>query len=408
MARRLAALPVLACTFVLVGAGPGPAPPPFDLYLAPADARSGRRLIADWETPDRVLLAVMPPDATPAVLDLAHEIVTALPVVLLTPASSAARVAVALVAESGLDPADVRLLSIAHDTPWVRDFGPIQVEDGPGHIVWLDARYAARNGRDVSDGVPQRLGRALGVRVEPLALQLDGGGLVTNGRGLCVVTRASASEAGLVGPDGAPARIRFFVATGCRALLAVPGLPGESTQHADTLLHFTADDAAILAEMAGEAPPGSREALERTLAGLEAAAAALGQRLRVARVPMLSRPLAGRDVEYRSWVNGLRAGSRFFAPHYHDVPLSVQAAALRELRSAMPGVTVAPVPMEEASVRGGAVHCMTLGLHLDLDRHASGRRQSRPPASAGAPVAPPPPPGPKGPRATRGPGPAHR
>ncbi len=95
----------------------------------------------------------------------------------------------------------VKLIPVKLDTPWVRDYGPFQVVDVQGRVSWVDAIYSGARPKD--DRIPRILGQRLGVPVERVNVTLDGGGLISNGSGLCVMTRESLDDSGVSVEDNA-------------------------------------------------------------------------------------------------------------------------------------------------------------------------------------------------------------
>ena len=52
----------------------------------------------------------------------------------------------------------IQVLDLDVDTPWIRDYGPLQLEHDSGEITWLDTRYA--RDRPVDDQMPEWLSAA--------------------------------------------------------------------------------------------------------------------------------------------------------------------------------------------------------------------------------------------------------
>lgn len=235
------------------------------------------------------------------------------------------------------------------DSPWIRDYGPLQATDH-GEPLWLDYGYALD--RTADDAVPAQLARDHGALLSYEEAPLDGGAVISNGHGLCVITDRSLAETEL---KGSLAQRRFAANLGCRGMAVIPALPAETTGHSDVFGQFLSSRTLAFSEMSG--PDG--ELLELAVEIIRDTAAALRQRLDVVRVPMV----ATDDVFY-SYVNGTRAGDRFLIPSYAAVDAELQSQAYAILGQAMPGVQLIPIEADEMVTLGGAIHCITLGLKL--------------------------------------------
>lgn len=322
-----------------------------------AGGEPARRLLGDWETPDALVLAMTEPSDTHAALlfAAAREVET---FVLAAPDDEAD--AVAWIADLQGE-GRVGFLEAKLDSDWVRDFGPLQVEvDGEG-LLWLDAAYYLD--RPLDDRVPVVLSDALGVPVEPFDLPVEGGAIISNGEGLCATTLESFELFGLdpTDPDGRVVLDEVLAQLGCEAWALVPALLRDPTSHVDMLAQFLAPDVVLVAEIDPALAPDDAARLDEAARGLELAAEALGQALRVVRVPT---PV---DVErglYFTYVNGTRLGSSFLVPSYEAVPGAEEDRAWAVLDRELRDVDIVPIPADEFIALNGAVHCLTLGLTL--------------------------------------------
>jgi agmatine/peptidylarginine deiminase len=311
-------------------------------------------LRGDWDTPSALLVVYNSTWKRPLgrLLSIAH---TDLPVyVLATPKDAQSREFSRWL--RGVPFAG--LVSMDLDTPWIRDYGPLEVERSRG-ISWLDLSYAPDD-RPFDDAVPMLLAEVFETSNQREQFPLDGGGIISNGTGLCGITEASFGALGVDASD--PERVEAFLETvGCRTLAVLPELPSESTGHVDMVAQFLSPDQVAIAVPTKGSPPAVRGALERARLALELAAEAHGQSLRFVELPIESR----RD-RYYSYVNGLRTPSHYFVPSYSNVSRKLEREAHRRLGEALSGVKVVAVDSDEMIESGGAIHCVTLGLKQNL------------------------------------------
>jgi agmatine/peptidylarginine deiminase len=250
----------------------------------------------------------------------------------------------------------VQIVRTSAETPWIRDYGPLQVFDD-GELTWLDFAYeSTRLGDDI---VPQTLAATTNVQVEALGPSFDGGGVVGNGGGLCVITDKSLAVAGVDAHD--PSAVGWVSEhLGCPILAIIPGLEDEPTGHADMLAQFFAPDRVGVASLPADRFPDESAALDASARVLENAARQAGMNLNVVRVPMH----IDSDGVYFSYLNGARVGRRFFVPSYVHVDPNLQAEAYSRLKLLLAGDPMVYVPSDAMAELGGAIHCVTLGLSL--------------------------------------------
>jgi len=255
------------------------------------------------------------------------------------------------------------LVSMALDTPWIRDYGPIEVQS-KGEISWLDMIYAPED-RPRDDAMPILLGQVFEAphQAEP-QFHLEGGGIISNGEGLCGITESSLQDLGLV--DAREEQWENFLETiGCRTLARLPQLPSEATGHVDMLAQFLSPSQVAIAVPTADSPADVQEALLGARQALAQAAEAHGSRLDFVELPMVNH-----EDLYFSYVNGLRTPAHYFVPSYSLVDPVVQALAHDRLAQALAGVQVVGVDSDEMIENGGAIHCVTLGLKHPLHPRA--------------------------------------
>jgi len=346
----------------------GSGPSPLSCFHELRHRGLGHRLRGDWEPPD-VLLLAFTERWSESLADLAAIAEGQTRVFLLAdPAKHSPTEVRSWVSRHGLDPERVVPLWLGHDTPWVRDYGPLQVIREDGEPEWLDARYV--QARPADDAIPPLLASRFGVPWEPVPIRLAGGAVISNGRGLCASTieylresELDVEDPGLMDP--------LLEKLGCRVLAVVPGLVAEKAHHIDMFAQFLAADLVAVGDVdpaEGEEDAGRMNEATR---GLVEAAARLDINLRVVRVPL---PYLG-SGKYRTYVNGLRLRNEFVVPSYSDVQEEVQLRAVQAISEALPGVGVVPVPADKVIALLGSLHCISLGLALPRE---GGRSPSLP------------------------------
>src|SRR5688572_7681514 len=259
-----------------------------------------RTLVGDWAPVDAVLVAASeswPDTLAPLLSSLATRTHAHL---LVQNGSSAGRVDRFVAGFGAAERANLHRLPLTVDSPWVRDYGPLQVRTRSGEVTWLDAEYAERR---LDDAIPAALARHFGVAIETLPWSLDGGALASDGAGLCLSTFEYFQTHAI--PRAGPILQRELMpAIGCTTLVFVPGLRDEDTGHVDLLAQFLSPEAVMIATIDAGLDPDESRRLDATAEAIVDAAGDLGRELAIVRVPLG----VGVGGELYTYINGLRVG----------------------------------------------------------------------------------------------------
>jgi agmatine deiminase len=247
-------------------------------------------------------------------------------------------------------------LNLSLDTPWVRDYGPLQLKAGNGSVKWIDFAYTNQLPHD--DSVPDQLARYMGTTVEHNDYFLDGGAVISNGNGLCAITEKSLEEAS-VDPLYPEEFKKFRDTLGCRVLTVLPALTGESTGHADIIAQFLSPEVVSVAIVNQKDSSVIAAELEEAVELLKKSAIKIAQPLKVIRLPLIVK-----GEYYYSYINGTRLKNTYLIPSFQNVPSEIEHIAINVLQSALPDIELSSIPADAIVKRGGAVHCITLGLNL--------------------------------------------
>lgn len=334
---------------------PGQVPVSAIVFAEPPD---GRMLRGDFEVPDHVLLVYTRswPDATEQIATQVLESGARLSM-LLEVDSSRSKLSRLLGQLSRAHQGRVDVLDTVVDTPWVRDWGPLQLRRGE-RSLWLDADYDDAE-RIADDQAPQWLAQQHRVALAELPWALDGGAFVSNGAGLCVLTFEYIEAQGIDWDDGDLGGLLDQL--GCRATALIPTLVAEQTKHADMIAQFVAPNRVMLAQIIDDVGGRSEDAqrLDAAELGIRTAAHGLGFELEVIRVPT---PPSRRWQNPRSYINGLRLADRYLMPSYPELGEAWESGARAAVQLAMGELPVVPIDTSEMIAIGGSIHCASLGL----------------------------------------------
>lgn len=249
-----------------------------------------------------------------------------------------------------------RIHTAPFNSIWLRDFGPIPVI-GPEGVVWIDTRYVGDCLMD--DALPTRLAASRpATRVHRAPLRLDGGNLLSDGRGTCFMAAGVAAR-NKIAPHELAAQMQAWF--GCERLVILHPLSGNVIEHVDMFLHVADHDLLLLGEYEPGEHPENERRLDANFATLSALRTPEGDPYRIVRVPMPP-PLEPIDEEaappLRSHLNLVVFNGAVMVPTYGDDPRR-EAEVLAIIRGAYPDREVSAVDSSRIAEDLGALHCVT-------------------------------------------------
>ena len=236
---------------------------------------------------------------------------------------------------------------------WVRDYGPAFVRRD-GRACALDARYWYPNRPD-DDRFPAELARLIDVDVHDVPLTIEGGNLISNGRGLAVSSTVVLDRNKGVTPAQVLAVFRRHY--GFESVALLPPLRGGMTDHSDMFATFTAPDTLVLGRYDPAEDAANAALLDRSAAAVLGVASGAGP-LKVERIPMPPH----RDGIWRTYTNAVYANDVVVVPTYAGVDERVEREALDTYRRLLPGREILTVEATSLARTGGALRCVTLNV----------------------------------------------
>ncbi len=319
-----------------------------DYYSLPAEFESQDLLYVAAEQ-----LAVQHPEVLAAILrGTADEV----PVTLIVGSAPGRAAVEAIVATSTAAPT---ILPLRMETMWLRDFGPFTVTDPQGRRSMVEFRSGHRRCHQVDDDVPPFLAIRQDFAILGNNLQLEGGDVLTNGRGLGVLSnRVVDHNAGFC--DSVPACIARTVAAmlGLEQVLLVPPLDGEPTGHLDQACAFIAPDLAVVGrdESGNTSVAAGLDLIAGDLAGMPTPAGPL----RVERIPQPSTA----DGVWRSYTTIMFAGGTVLVPNYPGYCPELDIEAMALYRRLLPGRRIVGIDAEALARAGGDLHSIMVAVPL--------------------------------------------
>ncbi|MDH5493692.1 MAG: agmatine deiminase family protein [Myxococcales bacterium] len=249
----------------------------------------------------------------------------------------------------------IRLHPMRYGDSWLRDTGPIFLNDGSA----LAFRFDGWGGKFQMPGdteVAARIAERAEAPLRSIDFVLEGGAIEVDGEGSCMTTRDCLLARH---PERSEAEIEAVLAEALgvdRVIWLDGALRNDHTDgHIDTLARFVAPGHVVCMEPSPGEP--NAEMLEGLAAALERTEDAQGRRLKVSRLPSAGAILDPEGALMpASYCNFYIANEAVIVPLYgcaHD------ETALRALRPLFPGRRVVGSPSRALLRGGGAFHCVT-------------------------------------------------
>jgi agmatine deiminase len=315
---------------------------------------------ADFERQSALLIGVneLLPLHPHVLTGLVSALIDRLPLIAVITGEEQRRDLLATLCDWGLPAHRLRAVRSSAAGLWVRDYGPQFIRRDQTLSV-IDAEYGYTGGRPDDDQFPTDLARLLGLEVESIPLKVDGGNLLSNGRGLLLTTTGVVNRnAGNFTPQQVMSQLNRRY--GFRQIACPPPLIGGPTAHSDMFATFTAPDTLLLGRYDPADDPVNAPLLDRVADGMRGMDSGAGP-LKVERIPMPPH----RDGVWRTYTNAVYANDTVVVPVYAGVDERIEREALDAYRRLLPGRAIIPVEATSLARTGGALRCVTLNIpHL--------------------------------------------
>lgn len=264
--------------------------------------------------------------------------------------------------------ADVRPLLIpALDDVWIRDWAPFPVRNG-NEVRYVQQRYAPayllgskageRDARRSQESADQ-LADALGMRVTPLPLILDGGNFTHNGAGTAVATNRIVSDNESMSIREIGDSLKEHL--GVQNLILVPVEPGDETGHVDGTIRFVNPTHLVVSDY-----PARSSEKEFTDALVEHVRRESGDTFTISRVLNEAPSYAGSEgigSARGNHMNFVRLGPKLFMPSYggeSDAGAEIQLATVVGPDNV---IALHDPSLSRLADLGGVLNCVTWQLY---------------------------------------------
>ena len=320
----------------------------------PPSQTTSVRLPGDFQRHEALLLAggALARECPGVLAQIVTAVKDRLAVVAMVAGRQERRSVLAELAASGLPPDAVRLVEVPTETMWVRDYGPLFVNRADGHRVAVDTEYQIDQRRE-DNAVPAALARHFKTTVVAAPILLEGGNLLSNGRGVCLTT-TTINHNVVRGYDARTIAKLLLGHFGCRQTVVLEPLRGEMSGHVDVFACFTSPDTIVLGAYHRAVDPLNAAILDRNAERLARLDTPHGK-LRVVRVPMPPND----DGKFRTYTNGIFANGILLLPRYAGVDAAIDQRAVETFRRLLPDWELARIDADTLIRHDGALRCIS-------------------------------------------------
>ncbi len=241
---------------------------------------------------------------------------------------------------------------------WARDYGPFFVERADGQPVVIDAVFRERRGNTTDNGVPAYIAGLLRLPRYAVPLLLEGGDLLSNGRGLCLSsTRIIQRNQYYRQYDAQRISTLLRDYFGFREWIPLPHLEGEPTGHIDMYLTLVAPYVVVVGRLDPQVDAINAELLDGIAADL-AAAQISGGPLQVERIPMPPHD----DGLWRTYTNVVFVNGTLLVPVYPEFCPQLDRRAVAVYERLLPDWQIVTIDASSLIEMYGALRCVTKNI----------------------------------------------
>jgi agmatine/peptidylarginine deiminase len=295
-------------------------------------------------------------------VDIVSALIDHIPLIGIVTSEEQRRQAVMMLSDWGLPAHLLQFVFMPVRGMWVRDYGPTFARWSDGSVMVLDAEYAGGD-RPNDDRVPTDLASLLKVPVTHVPLAAEGGNILSNGRGLCLTSRALLERNMNRGyREHEISAILSDYYGFCSGMFLAP-LKRELTGHVDMFATFVSSDVVMLGSYDPTMDAENARLLDRNAEALRGVSTRDGP-LKVVRIPMPSNT----DGVFRTYTNVVYANGRVLVPSYPEQDAELERKAMAVFAQVLPEWRIIPIDCEAMIRQCGALRCATLNIPWLADR----------------------------------------
>ncbi len=254
---------------------------------------------------------------------------------------------------AGIDSEYYRAFNFSYNSVWVRDYGPFGIREESGGLGIVDTVYRHDQTRPYDDQIPCKVASEVQVGCYTTSLILDGGNLLSDGRGGLFMTRRTYVWNDHLSEDQVDELLRQaynFHTIHVFDYASLPsGGPADGTGHIDMFVKLL-DECKVLVAECDQAP--FKKPLEDAAAYFSTLECKPGKVYEVYRIPGWQS-----DGTWYTYTNSLMVNNRILVPGYQN---GDDEKARAVYQYALPEHAIDMIGSDSIIRLGGSVHCVTM------------------------------------------------
>ncbi|MEI8229105.1 MAG: agmatine deiminase family protein [Planctomycetota bacterium] len=249
----------------------------------------------------------------------------------------------------------IRFFMWPAESMWVQDFGPQQVLGDEVRIV--DFEYDV-SGRGIENQLPMAFAATFGMKISHCNLSMEGGNMLSNGRGFCISTTTIINQNTPLGHDVEGIGRILHADFGFDRWSHVLPLAGESTGHLDMFLTIAGPATVLLASYDAAEDHDNAVRMDETARMLAGEVTVDGRPLEVIRI----RQPAIRDGCCLSYTNVIYGNGVVIVPQFPGTCPDLDREALEVYRRVFPDRRIVGIDASKIVKKQGGLHCLSLSI----------------------------------------------
>ncbi|MBU1953584.1 agmatine deiminase family protein [Patescibacteria group bacterium] len=283
-------------------------------------------------------------------LNLVSEIVTEAEAWILVPNEFWQKAVELYLIENQIELSNIKFFHVPINDIWARDFMPITVTTGinSDHVlIWNPYQPLGLRSLMHDNEASAVIGAYLNMPVHRLPIVIEGGNIITDGRGTILMMESVYENNPEVSREDLEKIMTDYF--GASRLITFSAVPGEACGHVDMVTKFIDANTIMVAQVSEDHSwYNSLENIATTLAHTDSVN---GTKYKIIRIPL---PKTTHPVQEWTYLNSLTLNNKVIVPVYG---VEEDEVALEAYRKAMPEHTV--IGLNERNYGAGAVHCQT-------------------------------------------------
>jgi agmatine/peptidylarginine deiminase len=256
-----------------------------------------------------------------------------------------------------IDSSSIEFILANYNSHWIRDYFPLVGKDSSGKLQLIDYNYD-KNKRPLDNSISNAVAVFLNIPLVKMDINMEGGNLITDGRGVFIATDHLFRLNGLDNNSKNVKELREYFNNyfDCKELVIVPSLNCEETGHIDVIWSYYQEKKLVHSLISIENNKDN-EVINRQIRIIEETYRKLNIDIRIGQLHAASYQEEYDEYSWQySYVNSIICNKSIILPMYGE---STDSEAYKSWSKLMPDHHIYPVYAKELARNYGSLHCIS-------------------------------------------------